>query len=182
MFGLTEDYAEFCVEGKRQGAGAGALILAIIIAVIGLFVVLTINGFLVSKDIRMVGPILIGAYICVGIPMLFTLVKKKDVEYDYLYVENDLEISAIYNKEKRKKILTVHMNHAKLIAPQGCEALLGYEGRGKVKVRNFAAVNQENPYVVVVEKNNEIVEILIEPDEHMLGLMQAQNKDIFREK
>jgi hypothetical protein len=45
-------------------------------------------------------------------------------------------------------------------------------------VRHFEAADTKTPYVIVVEKNG-VVELLIEPDEHLLSLMQARNKDIF---
>ena len=38
-----------------------------------------------------------------------------------------------------------------------------------------------DPYVIVMEKDQDVIEILIEPEEHLLTLMKARNKDIFYE-
>lgn len=179
MLNMNDDYAEFSVESKKRSAGIGMFILAILLAIIGFYLVLLINSML-PRNLIMIGSILIGLYICGGIPLLWSLCRKKDVEYDYLYIENDLEIDAVYNKSKRKHVITVHMEHAKRIAPYGSQALLGYEGKGAVTVKDFtSALEDIVPYVILLEKDGRTIEVMIEPNQHMLDLMKQRNKSIF---
>jgi hypothetical protein len=174
---FKDDYAEFSVEGEAQATNIGVKIIVLVLIVVGFYLILTINSFIPS-NLSMLGTLLIGVYLVAAIVFFGTTCHSKNVEYDYLFVENDLEIDAVYDKSKRKHIVTVHMEHAKCIAPLGSQAVLGYEGKGAVKVRHFEAADTKTPYVIVVEKNG-VVELLIEPDEHLLSLMQARNKDIF---
>lgn len=180
MFNMNDDYAEFSVESRNKRTNIGVIVLTILLAIAGLFLVLLINGMLPPK-IRMLGSLLIVAYIVVGIPLFVSICHAKSVDYDYLYVENDLDIDMVTNKSKRKHVLTVHLEHAKCIAPKGSGCISGYEGQGTVRIKDYSSGN-ENPYVIIVEKNGSVVELLIEPDEHMLALMKQRNKDIFYEE
>lgn len=180
MFNMNDDYAEFSVESRNKRTNIGVIVLTILLAIAGLFLVLLINGMLPPK-IRMLGSLLIVAYIVVGIPLFVSICHAKSVDYDYLYVENDLDIDMVTNKSKRKHVLTVHLEHAKRIAPKGSDSILGYEGQGTVRIKDYSS-GCENPYVIIVEKNGSVVELLIEPDEHMLALMKQRNKDIFYEE
>lgn len=180
MLNMNDDYAEFSVESKNKHTNVGVVVLTIVLAIVVLLLVLLINGML-PQNIRMLGSLLIAAYLIVGIPLFISICHAKSVDYDYLYVENDLDIDMVISKSKRKHVLTVHMEHAKRIAPMGSQSILGYEGKGDVKVKDYSS-GEGNPYVIVVEKNGTVVELLIEPDEHMLSLMKQRNKDIFYEE
>lgn len=180
MLNMNDDYAEFSIESKNKRTNVGVVILTILLAIAGLLLVLLINAMLPPK-IRMLGSLLLVAYVVVGVPLFVSICHAKSVDYDYLYVENDLDIDMVTNKSKRKHVLTVHLEHAKRIAPKGSQSILGYEGQGDVKVKDYTS-GGENPYVIVVEKNGNVVELLIEPDEHMLSLMKQRNKDIFYEE
>ncbi|MCM1237485.1 MAG: DUF6106 family protein [Ruminococcus flavefaciens] len=180
MLNMNDDYAEFSVESKNKHTNVGVVVLTIILAIVVLLLVLLINGML-PQNIRMLGSLLIAAYLIVGIPLFISICHAKSVDYDYLYVENDLDIDMVISKSKRKHVLTVHMEHAKRIAPMGSQSILGYEGKGNVMVKDYSS-GESNPYVIVVEKNGTVVELLIEPDEHMLSLMKQRNKDIFYEE
>ncbi len=180
MINKSDDYAEFSVKSGNTSAGGFIWVLGIAAAICGFIIVLMINAMLPGNYRVILGTFLIALYICAGLPLIFNLCKKKDVEYDYLYIENDLEIDAIYNKSKRKRVITIHMEHAKKIAPKGSQAVLGYEGRGNLLVKDFTSeALEKTPYAIILEKDNKVVEVLVEPDEHMLSLMKYNNKDVF---
>lgn len=180
MLNKNDDYAEFSVESKNKHTNVGVIILTVLLAIVGLFLVLLINAML-PQNIRMLGSLLIVAYLIVGIPLFISICHAKTIDYDYLYVENDLDIDVVTNKSKRKHVLTVHLEHAKRIAPKGSSSILGYEGKGAVKIKDYSS-GEGNPYVIIVEKNGAVVELYIEPDEHLLSLMKQRNKDIFYEE
>lgn len=180
MFNMKDDYAEFSVESKNKRTNVGVIVLTVLLAIVGLFLVLLINAML-PPSVRMLGSLLICVYILVGVPLFISICHAKTIDYDYLYVENDLDIDMVTNKSKRKHVLTVHLEHAKRIAPKGSSAILGYEGKGEVKIKDYTS-GENTPYVIVVEKNGKVVELLIEPEEHMLSLMKQRNKDIFYEE
>ncbi len=191
MISLNDDYAEFSVKGRDHNGGVLFTFLIVIAVLCGMGAVLYINLFLYSKHLGTLGAIIVIAYILFGIPFLWRLRSKKSTEYDYLYVENDLEICEVYNGSKRKLAITVHLDHAKCIAPLNSPTALEYENVGITKVKDFSEyaedddsdeeVERRRTYVIVVEKDGVNVEILIAGDEHMLTLMKYRNKDRFFE-
>lgn len=180
MITMNDDYAELTIASKEKHVSVLVIILTVLAAIAGALLVITINALL-PESVSMLGSILIAVYICVCIPAFATICHPKNVDYDYLYVENDLEISRVINKSKRKTAILLHLQHAKRIAPKGSQSILGYEGKGNVKIKDFTSVETTDPYVIVMEKDQDVIEILIEPEEHLLTLIKARNKDIFYE-
>ncbi len=190
MININDDYAEFTVKGRERSGGIAFTILIIVTILLGFMVALIIDSFLKTTGVGTVGTCVIIGYILFGVPALWRMTSKKSVEYDYTYIDNDLEICEVYNKTKRKLVITVHLEHARCIAPEDSEWLKGYEGEGIDKVIDFSA-NEETDedsedevapiptYALIVDKNGVNVKILIAGDEHMLTLMKYRNKDRF---
>ena len=194
MISLNDDYAEFSVKGRDHNGGVLYTILVVIAILCGMGAVLYTNLFLYARHLGTLGAIIVIAYILFGIPFLWRLRSKKSTEYDYTYIDNDLEICEVYNKSKRKLAITVHLDHAKCIAPLNSPTALEYEGDGMMKIRDFSeyyeddeevegdeSIARRRTYVIIVEKDGVNVEILIAGDEHMLTLMKYRNKDRFFE-
>lgn len=193
MININDDYAEFTVKGRPRSGGVAFTFLIVFTILLGFVAALIIDSFLKAKGIGTVGTFVIIGYILFGVPALWRMTSKKSVEYDYTYIENDLEICEVYNKTKRKLVITVHLDHAKCIAPEESERLLGYDGEGISKVVDFSEYTDSEEgeddevepmptYALIVDKNGDNVKILIAGDEHMLTLMKHRNKDRFYEE
>lgn len=93
------------------------------------------------------------------------------VEYEYSLLNHDLDISAIYNQEKRKKKAELDLQKAEIIAPTASPRLAHYN---PVKTMDFSSGNKNaKTYSIMTSINDNLTNIIIEPDEAMLSHMRS---------
>lgn len=93
------------------------------------------------------------------------------VEYEYSLLNHDLDISAIYSQEKRKKKAELDLQKAEIIAPTGSPRLSHYN---PVKTLDFSSGNKDaKTYSIMTSINDTLTNIIIEPDEAMLSHMRS---------
>ena len=93
--------------------------------------------------------------IAAGVASYF-LLPKLEVEYEYLYVNGDLDIDAIYSKEELE-----------LLAPSNSHALDFYKNNKESKIRDFTSGDENKPsYILVMnkDKQRELVKLELDPD------------------
>lgn len=105
-------------------------------------------------------PVLIGALAF----LLLTIFvgSKMEVEYEYLYVNGELDIDAIYSKQKRKRICSYDMEHLEVLAPEKSHALDSYMNRQGAKFDDYSSKKApQNTYVLVFneEKGQKIIKV-----------------------
>ena len=61
-----------------------------------------------------------------------------DVEYEYLYVNGDIDIDKIMGKQRRKRVGSYELEAMEILAPTGSHELDPYKDRAKVK--NFTSL------------------------------------------
>ena len=102
--------------------------------------------------------------------VIFVVFPYFKVEYEYSLLNHYLEISAIFNKEKRKKKIEIDLQKAEIIAPTDSPRLGHYS---PAKIQNFSSGNKNaKTYSIMTTNNNQLFSIVIEPDEKMLSLMR----------
>lgn len=111
-------------------------------------------------------PLWVGA-IVFGV-LTFFVAPKLDVEYEYLYVNGELDIDAIYSKQKRKRIGSYDVSELEIIAPANSHVLDSYLNKG-VKVKDFTSGDEHAKcFIAVYNKEKEKVIIKVELDETIL--------------
>ena len=102
-----------------------------------------------------------------------------DLEYEYLYIDREISIDKIMQKEKRKHVLTIDLSRMEVIAPVNSHELDQYKARG-VKTYDFTSGNEDaRVYSVVYESGeNGTAMVNIEPNEEMLRAI----KNVFPRK
>ena len=65
-----------------------------------------------------IGSLAVLVTILLGVLIYYFVFPKLDVEYEYTLLNHDLEIDAIYSKSKRKKLMTLDIQQAEIIAPK----------------------------------------------------------------
>ncbi len=135
--------------------------------------------------IRIVLIVFLVAVLCVGMLFLgflavpitvllaflvyYFIFSRLNVEYEYVLLNHDLEIDAIYNKEKRKKQITIDIQQAEIIAPQNSHRLDSIHAE---KTKDFSSgTDSSSVYAIVIPVDQSVTRILIEPDEKMLDHM-----------
>lgn len=134
------------------------------LAKVGL-IILTVFGFLAGMVF--IPLMLLGI---LGIVACIFLMPKLEVEYEYLYVNGDLDIDAIYSRQKRKRVAEYHAEELEILAPEKSHALDSYRNKNGIKVRDFTSGNPDKKVYAMVmnkEKGQELVKVEI--DEVVLG-------------
>ncbi|MEF9945755.1 MAG: DUF6106 family protein [Lachnospiraceae bacterium] len=94
------------------------------------------------------------------------LFKRLNVEYEYLYVNGDLDIDKIMSKEKRKRVFATTVNDMDIIAPSNASELKGYPC---TKVLNFSSGETDHKtYEMIVTQNGQKTKVIFEPNGDIL--------------
>lgn len=100
----------------------------------------------------------------------FVLQQRRSIEIEYSYFDNILEISYIYNKEKRKTKLEVDMRSAEIIVPTDSDEVEAYRPQ---KILDFSSgETNKNTYSVFVKHQNLLTQVIVEPDEKLLVILK----------
>ena len=162
---MSDFYTEQLVK-KRKGAKDMALrILLVILSVLSVAVV-----FFVPLAI-----ILPVAVIAITVVMFCRL----DVEYEYLFVNGDLDIDKIMHKAKRKRIFSAAINDVELLAPANAAELRQYQ---RAKTYDYSSgVASDRLYALLVKEKGELIKILFEPNQTIVdGIFMMAPRKVVR--
>lgn len=100
----------------------------------------------------------------------FVLLPRRSIEVEYSFFDQVLEISYIYNKEKRKTKLEIDMRNVETIAPTDSEEIRAYHPQ---KELDFSS-GEENrdTYSIMVRLGSQLTQVIVEPNEKMLLLLK----------
>lgn len=124
-------------------------------ALIALVVLIAAAGILIM-------PLLLPVAVILGLLLWWLVLPRFDVEYEYLYVNGELDIDAIYAKQKRKRIAGYDLHDIEMLAPEGSHALDSYVNRQGVKIKDFSSGEEKaKKYVAVIntDKTQEIIRL-----------------------
>ena len=121
--------------------------------------------------IRILIIVVIVAVAIVGLPFLgFFAFALLNVEYEYSLLNHDLDIDAIYSKEKRKSKMNLDIQNAEIIAPKGSHRLDSYHPEATC---DFSSGNANAKiFAIMIPINQKMTCVYIEPDENMIEHMK----------
>ncbi len=141
---------------KKKTQGDNAIIVGsyILVAIICLFTLLIFPGFV--PIVLLIG--FFGAYY-VG--------SKRNLEFEYSFTNTELDIDAIYNKQKRKRLCSYDLKDCILIFSSKNEnQRLRYDN---LKTEDYSSgENLDATYIIVLPTEGETKKIIIEPNERLL--------------
>ena len=86
-----------------------------------------------------------------------------DVEYEYLIVNDRIDVECIYSRNKRKNLMSMDFDKMELLAPMNSHHLDSYK---HVEVVDFSANDKEQaPYVMVVNSKEGLRKVLLQLDD-----------------
>lgn len=149
-------YSEYLV--KKQPTTKDAVIRYGLIALTALFA---------AAGLFMI-PLLLIVAVALAVACYF-IIPKTDMEYEYLFVNGELDIDAVMAKSKRKKVKSLDIREADLIAPLNSHRMDYYNGNTKLKTLDYSSGDPSHRrFAVITKSENENCRIIIEPDEHMI--------------
>lgn len=97
------------------------------------------------------------------------LIRRLNIEYEYVFTSGELDIDKILNRNKRKHFLTIDIKKVEIMAPIDSKEhereLSNYE---KI-VDCSSGVKNKNTYAAMIVRNGKREKLIIEPNEKMLN-------------
>ena len=158
---MNQLYAETAVKRKSDAKSTTLRTLMIIGVVIGAFLVM------MGSYLSIAGIVIIAAIIY--------LFPNLNVEYEYVFVDGQIDFDRITGKSKRRTVLRVDMEQVEIIAPSGSHALDGYMNTQSEK-RDFSSGDRNiKPYIIVANLEDKKYLIAFEPSEKMLTMIKQKS-------
>lgn len=135
----------------------------------GAMIVLSLFSVGLIRFITGFGVILTACFI------LFTvlLFRYYNAEYEYELVDTELTVDRIMAKASRKRCGVYDVGRMEIMAPLGSEKI-AYKEHQKWKSFDYSSnMNHGTVYVLYAPSQKEMVRVLLEPDEKMLGALKA---------
>lgn len=134
---------------------------------------LLVIGILVGLLILLKGGIIgiLGAVVIVAMVYLFP---KLSIEYEYVFVDGQLDFDRISGKSKRKTMLRIDFEQVEVMAPEGSHALDSYS-QIQCEKKDFSSGRKDRkPYVIMVGVDNKKLKVLFEPSQKMLDTIKQK--------
>ncbi len=161
------NYAYFETSVKRKETiGTYAIRVLMILAAIIAFFVSFYN----------IVTFIIGVLVIIAMFYFFPQLK---VEYEYVYVDGQLDFDKILGGNKRKRDLRIEFEQVEMMAPEGSNELDRFSHLN-LKTKNYTSREEGiKPYVIIYTKGDTGYRILFEPSEEMVqGIKQKTPRKI----
>lgn len=97
--------------------------------------------------------------------VFFFLLPRFKKEYEYSLTNSNLQISAIYNKESRKDLISFDLHSAEIIAPANSPRLKYYD---KATRQAYVSSDSElQAYSIILKNDQKLLNIIIQPNDTM---------------
>ncbi len=156
---MSESYVELLVKKKKTPKDSilkGLMIAGIVILVL----------------IGLVIPLVLIAAIALGVLAYFKM-PGLDLEFEYLYVNGELDIDKIMSKVKRKRVGSFDISKAEMVAPVKSHELDYYRQSKDLKVVDCSSgEDHANVYGMVIKDEKGMKLVLFEPNQEILDDMR----------
>lgn len=157
---MSDLYSELLV--TRKSSALDGVIRVLLVALTAVAVILALLTFSLVFFI---------AAVALGVADYF-LIPRLNLEFEYLLVNDELDVDKIFSKSKRKKAMTIDLKKTEVLAPLGSHRLDPYQ---KLKSVDFSANDKEKrPYVLVTNNDKEMVKILLQLDSNMFQTIKRR--------
>ena len=149
---MSDFYTEQLVK-KQSGAKEMAIRAGLIVlTVIAVFIVLMF-------PLGIILPIL-------AVVLDVFMFRRLNVEYEYLFVNGDLDVDKIMSRAKRKRMFSMNVSEMELLAPSDAPELRQYQN---AKTLDFSSgTGQAKLYTLVVADHGELNILVFDPNETII--------------
>ena len=131
-----------------------------------------IAGIVILVLIGLVIPLVLIAAIALGVLAYFKM-PGLDLEFEYLYVNGELDIDKIMSKVKRKRVGSFDISKAEMVAPVKSHELDYYRQSKDLKVVDCSSgEDHANVYGMVIKDEKGMKLVLFEPNQEILDDMR----------
>ncbi len=163
---MSESYAEVIVHDEKDVKGKQLRVCLIVITLLCL-----LFGAMYQMLFFLIGIVMI--------PVSFSTLKNRYREYEYLLVSDELDISVVKNKCKRKKLATYALSELQCMAPVRSHRLDHFHSNPQLKVRDYSSGNEEHTiYSMIFASQGMLQEVRVEPSEAMLNEVRMHHASV----
>ncbi len=115
-------------------------------------------------------PILLVAAVILGVVDYF-FIPRLSVEFEYLYVNGELDVDRIFSKARRKRAASYDLSSMEIMAPWSSHRLDSYKNNRSLKKVDYSSGIEgqgHKPYGFVISNKNQLELVIFEPNEVML--------------
>ena len=154
---MSDLYIELLVKKKKTSTDTLLKVLRI-----GATVIFVLGGILFN-------PIILLLAVVMGVVDYFKL-PSLDLEYEYLYVNGELDIDKIMSKQKRKRVGSYDMKKVEIVAPKNSHELDSFKNKKDLKLKDYTSLDPHAKcYILVFNKEKGQEMIKVELDESILN-------------
>ena len=107
--------------------------------------------------------------IVLGFVFYYFVYPKISVEYEYSMLNSDMTVDAIYNKTKRKNVLTIDIKTLETAFPTSSPKMNGQRDGRRI---DCSTGDMNSSYCLIFPNSGEITLLCITPDDHMLDMLK----------
>lgn len=113
--------------------------------------------------------------VVVGVWILYAFGGDCKVEYEYTFTDNEVEIAAVLNAQKRKELYSFGMDKVTMIVPKGSQRI---ENEQIKKIRDYSSKQDDAKVIcMVVDTGNGKHLVILEPNEKALAHIKTYAKN-----
>ena len=135
--------------------------------------------FLVVVDLMVFKSLNLLIFVFIVDAMIIYFLPKKNVAYEYVFVDGQIDFDFIINGERRKHKKRIDMEKIELIAPEDAPVL--YNSRNLPMEDYSSRMSGDKHYIAVVLGDKGKERIRFTPDEKMLELMKLKGRSKVQE-
>lgn len=98
----------------------------------------------------------------------YWLITSRNVEYEYIVTNGDLDIDMIVAKRKRKRIFSANCKEFEIVAPVKSSSFSQQVQSIKNRIDACSSADSPDAYFIVLNHNNNRTLVIFEPDERIL--------------
>ena len=103
----------------------------------------------------------------------YFIIPSLDLEYEYLYVNGEIDIDKIMSRKKRKRMFSGDVSSLELLAPTQSHELDHYRSRSDIKKSDFSSGRSDvKTFTMILKKEQGFEMITFEPGEMILKDMK----------
>jgi Ca2+/Na+ antiporter len=132
--------------------------------------VILLLAFIFFIFLGIVGPFAVVLVLILGFLAHAFIFTRLNVEYEYTLLNHDMDVDAIYSKQKRKRLLSFDFQKAEIIAPKNSPRLNAINIE---KTYDFSSNDPENrAFAIIIPIQQKRTCVIIEPDQGMINHMR----------
>ena len=164
---MNDLFTEVCIPRKMTPLNLAMKVLPVVITVLFFLTGLLINPL----------------FLIAGMAMILAdmwLLPRQNVEYEYSYVNGELDIAEIYSKKIRKEVAAFDMKEMEILAPVGSDSLAEYK---KLPVLDYTSGRSEdlaNAWAFVISVGGKRKTVIFSPNKTMLEDLRMRGASKFK--